>query len=128
MNTRLLVFIFCALLAGCSTARPSDPESRGDVLVDGVSILGAWQADEVVGDAGATARLRDGAEEQVLVIRPNGRLDLVRGDGTARSGRVTGNRVAFAGEEGAGTLLMSGRRLVLRDASGRSTVFARTGG
>jgi hypothetical protein len=101
--------------------------------VDGVSVLGAWTAVEVVGDAQATRDLSDGTLEQTLIVSSNGRAVLTGVDHRAGSGpvtfngRITGSRIAFTGMEGAGTLLMSGRRLLLRDPSGRSTVFERNG-
>lgn len=102
-------------------------------MVDGTSILGAWSAVEVVGDALATRDLADGTMEQTLIVGSNGRAVLTgvdhRAGGTpvAFTGRITGNRIQFAGMEGAGVLLMSGRRLILRAPTGRSTVFARGG-
>jgi hypothetical protein len=105
--------------------------ARADVRVDGISILGAWRAVEVSGDARATRDLADGRVEESLVVGSNGRAFLARvdhgagGASASASGRITGNRVRFDGAAGPGTLLMSGRRLLLRDADGRSTVFVR---
>ena len=132
----LLLLAVAALAAGCQTTQPRDPEPTGaalraDVMVDGTSILGAWHAVEVVGNATATRDLAEGVMEQTLIVRSNGRATLTGvdhragGDPVAFSGRVTGNRIQFAEMEGAGTLIMSGRRLLLRDPNGRSTVFVR---
>jgi hypothetical protein len=123
--------LLLVLAAGCTPGKTPD---RGDVLIDGVSILGAWHAAEVVGDAEATRDLGNGAREEVLVVRPNGRALLVSVDrrggerGATYSGLITGNQIEFAEREGVGVLLLSGRRLVLRDADGRSTAFERSEG
>ena len=142
------------LATGCRTTRPlsgdvSPPpgpggggageadtttKARGDVTVDGVSILGAWHAVEVIGNAQATRDLEEGRMEQTLIVSSNGRavltgVDRREGEGpVAFNGRITGSRVQFAGMEGSGTLIMSGRRLVLSDPTGRRTVFVRGGG
>lgn len=139
-SAHLLGFLaLAALVAGCSSTRPpaapgapgDTAAARGDVTLDGVSILGAWYAVEVVGDPQATDDLADGTMEQTLIVRSNGRTVLTGVDRRAGgspvsfNGRVTGSRVQFTGMEGAGTLLMSGRRLLLRSPDGRSTVFER---
>ena len=129
----LLLLTVLALAAGCQATRPQNTgvATRGDVMVDGTSILGAWNAVEVVGNATATRDLAEGVMEQTLIVRSNGRATLTGvdrregGEPVAFSGRVTGNRIQFSGMEGAGTLIMSGRRLLLRDPNGRSTVFVR---
>jgi hypothetical protein len=135
------LLVFAALAGGCSTTRTSSTgegeptvTARGDVTVDGVSVLGAWRAVEVVGDAQATRDLQNGTMEQTLLVGSNGRATLTGvdrregGGPVSFSGRITGSRVTFAGMEGAGTLVMSGHQLVLRDPGGRSTVFVRSGG
>lgn len=153
-RARSLLLALATLAAGCRTTRPPEPEAgpaeashpaaeeaaaaestaRGDVFLDGVSIRGAWRAVEVPGDARATRDLSNGRTEQTLIVGSNGRALLTsinhraRGEPVTASGRITGNRVQFAGADGAATLLMSGRRLLLRDATGRSTVFIRGGG
>jgi hypothetical protein len=134
----LALLVLAASAVGCRTTQPSDGgptvAARGDVTVDGVSVLGAWTAVEVVGDAQATRDLEDGTMEQTLLVGSNGRVTLTgvdrrEGSGPVSfSGRVTGSRVQFTGMEGAGVLLMSGRRLILRDPGGRSTVFVRASG
>ncbi len=141
------LFAFALLAAGCRTTRPDGQspgaagedttDSRGgamrDVTVDGVSILCAWYAVEVVGDARATRDLAAGTLEQTLIVSSNGRAALTGMDRRAGgspvtfSGRITGSRVRFTGMEGDGTLLLSGRRLTLRDPRGLSTIFVRSG-
>ena len=139
---RAVLSVVLLAAAGCAAPRApappppgvgEDPEVtlRGDVMVDGRSILGAWYAVEVVGDATATRDLESGTMEQTLIVSSNGRAILTGidrregGDPVAFTGQVRGSSIRFAAMEGAGTLLMSGRRLVLRDPNGRSTVFVR---
>lgn len=120
---------------GGSAVTPSEREveiaALSDVTLDGTSLLGAWYAVEVVGDRRATRDLEDGTLEKTLLINPNGRailtgVDRREGSGDATfSGQIDGNRITFVGMDGAGTLSMSGRRLLLRDPNGRSTVYVR---
>ncbi len=109
------------------------PEEGGagfrDVTLDGVSILGTWYAVQVLKDAEATRDLEAGTMEMTLLVQPNGRSTLTGVDRREGSGRVSftgiieGNSISFDGMDGSGTLSMSGRRLILRDPTGRSTVY-----
>ena len=111
-------------------AAPAPPPS--DVRLDGVSILGGWYAVEVLDDPAATRDLEAGTLEMTLLVGPNGRATLTghdrrEGEGPVTfSGRITDNKIAFEGMEGAGTLLLNGRRLILRDPRGRSTAYVRS--
>lgn len=113
---------------------PSSAESAelSDVTIDGISILGAWHALEVVGDETATRDLQDGTMKMSLLVHPNGRVALAGIDnreGSGRNvrfdGRIDGNQLELEGLDGNATLFMSGRRLILRDPRGRSTVYIR---
>jgi len=72
--------------------------------------------------------------EMTLLIQPNGRSTLTGADRREGSGQVSftgiieGNSISFDGMDGSGTLSMSGRRLILRDPRGRSTVYEQDGG
>ena len=141
----LPALVLLALAAGCSgpgqmpDVRPTPaggasealPLAPADVVLDGVSLVGAWYAVERVGDVQATRDYEDGTLETTLLVEPNGRavltgIDRREGDGAVTFlGQITTNRLSFEGMDGAGTLFMNGRRLVLRDPSGRRTVFLR---
>lgn len=135
------------LVVGCSQTQPvaeqsappgtasvNNPPPGGgagirDVTIQGVSILGTWYAVEVLEDAGATHDLELGTMEMTLLVQPNGRstltgVDRREGDGRVSfNGIIEGTRISFDGMDGNGTLSMSGRRLILRDPRGRSTVY-----
>ena len=143
-----LVFAVALFVVGCATpertagpgraatppssSEPAEAPSPSDVTLDGVSILGAWYAVEVIGDSDMSNDLRTGTLEMTLIVGPNGRATMTgtdrrEGSGPVTfSGRITDNRILFDGMDGAGTLLMNGRRLVLRDPRGRSTAYIRT--
>ena len=114
------------------------PEEGGagfrDVTLEGVSILGAWYAVQVLEDAEATRDLEVGTMEMTLLVLPGGRSTLTGEDRRLGSGRVSftgiieGNHISFDGIEGDGTLSMSGRHLILRDPRGRSTVYMQGSG
>ncbi|MDX1438921.1 MAG: hypothetical protein R3284_03360 [Rubricoccaceae bacterium] len=112
-------------------AAESSQSELADVMIDGVSVLGAWNALEIIGDEQATADLNSGIMKMTLLIQPNGRATLTgidnrEGTGNVRfNGRISGNQLALDGLEGSATLFMSGRRLILRDPRGRSTVYIR---
>ena len=152
MRSLLFASLAIALLAtGCSqtqelTSRPppapalvvNTPDEQGagfrDVTLEGISILGTWYAVEVLEDAEATRDLEVGTMEMTLLVQPNGRSTLTGVDRREGSGRVSftgiieGNSISFDGMDGSGTLSMSGRRLILRDPRGRSTVYEQGGG
>ncbi|NNF58402.1 MAG: hypothetical protein HKN04_09180 [Rhodothermaceae bacterium] len=143
-----LFLVLAVVTAGCATPErttgpgraatppsapsPAEAPPPSDVTLDGVSILGAWYAVEVIGDSDMSEDLRAGTLEMTLIVGPNGRATLTgndrrEGSGPVTfSGRITDNRIVFEGMDGAGTLLMNGRRLVLRDPRGRSTAYIRT--
>lgn len=105
-----------------------------DVMIEGVSILGTWYAVEVLEDTDATRDLDAGAMEMTLLVQPNGRSTLTGFDRRQGSGLVSftgiieGNRISFDGMDGQGTLSLSGRRLILEDPRGRSTVYEQGSG
>ncbi len=149
---RLLPLVLALLLVGCSQTRqipspgsastpaptPSPTEEGGsamrDVMIEGVSILGTWYAVEVLEDTDATRDLDAGAMEMTLLVQPNGRSTLTGFDRRQGSGLVSftgiieGNRISFDGMDGQGTLSLSGRRLILEDPRGRSTVYEQGSG
>ncbi len=134
--------LLCALLAtGCKTSQSQNRDRHmngytvlSDVMLDGVSLVGAWYAVEVEGDRLTTRDLEDGTLETTLIVEPNGRavltgIDRREGDGPVTFvGLIRGNRITFREMDGAGTLYFSGRRLVLRDPNGRRTVYVRNMG
>ena len=101
----------------------------GDVTLEGISILGAWQAVEVIGSTRDTRALESGTAALMLIIAPNGRATLTgksdREGSFTRSGRITENYLALTGIEGRALLLLNGPRLVVREPDGRSTAFVR---
>ncbi len=105
-----------------------------DVTIEGTSIVGTWFAVEVLEDAAATRDLEVGTMEMTLLVQPNGRSTLTGVDRREGSGRVSftgiieGHRISFDGMDGSGTLSMSGRRLILQDPRGRSTVYIQGSG
>ena len=147
---RLTTISLALLVAGCSqthemgdrvppppppVASPVAETQHGggagfrDVTIEGVSILGTWYAVQVLDDAQTTRDLEVGTMEMTLLVQPNGRSILTGVDRREGSGLVSfpgiveGNRISFEGMDGSGTLSMSGRRLILLDPRGRSTVY-----
>lgn len=125
MRPALLLLAFTA----ASTAQVS-PER--DVVLDGRSVVGRWQAIEVVGDAAATADLRRGLLSTVLVVNPTGHAILRGEDRRGEAGRPTrftgyvhGDRLRLPALAGEAELALYGRRLHLVDPRGRRTVFVR---
>ncbi len=147
--SRALIIALAAGLAGCATPtatrRPlpvpaeSEPPARSDtgdddVRLGGASIVGTWAAIEIVDDVAATRDLNRGIMEQTLLVRRRGTVILTgrdRREGTGSpvtfGGQIIGDRIAFAGLSGEARLSMRGRRLLLHDPRGRTTVFARVG-
>ena len=154
-SIRLASLAAALVLAGCSqsqeladrTSPPPAPAATPvaespagggsgfrDVTIDGVSILGTWYAVEILDDAQASSDLAAGTMEMTLLVQPGGRSTLTGEDRRQGSGRVSfagiveGNSISFDGMDGSGTLSLSGRRLILREPSGRSTVYAQGSG
>jgi len=135
---RTLPFLAALLLvlAGCAqtgtTSGPSSPAPSGDVVVDGVSILGVWNAVGALDESDVDADLRNGMLSRTLVINPRGRVVLTGEDaraGTGREsfeGRISGNRLTFEQLPGAATIAVrNDGRLVLTDPRGNRTVYER---
>jgi hypothetical protein len=96
--------------------------------------VGTWSAIEIDGDADATRDLGRGIMEQTLIVRRRGAAILTghdRRDGSGEpvtfGGTVRGDLLMFEGLSGAARLTMRGRRLLVHDPRGRTTVFARVG-
>ena len=146
----LSLFPALLLLAGCaSTSSPStsgtsgpsgergDPMQRPeiverDVIVDGVSILGVWNAIGALDEPDVDDDLRGGVLTETLVVNPRGRAVLAGEDDRADTdrqsfeGQIDGNRLAFDGLPGVATLTVrSDGRLLMTDPRGRRTVYER---
>lgn len=139
---RVHVFLTLVLFAaGCTptsrTASSSDPMQRPeiverDVIVDGVSILGVWNAVGALDEPDVDADLRSNVLTETLVVNPRGRVTLAGEDARADTGRqqfegrVDGNRITFDGLPGTATVgVRSDGRLVVTDPLGRRTVYER---
>lgn len=130
---RILSLALLALaLAGCASApRATDPAAR-DVVVDGVSLLGVWDAIGALDDPEEDADLRSGLLIETLTINPRGRATLSGEDRRAETGhvslqgRVRGREIRFEGLPGAGRLAVrEDGRLVLTNPSGQRTLYQR---
>lgn len=120
------------LVSACATQQAGPaPDGPQDVRLDGVSIIGAWQAVGAPDDAQADADLRSGTLERTLVVNPRGYVTLTGVDRRASAqrvtyrGRLTGHALRFDDLEGTATLGVQGTRLVLTDPRGRRTVYRR---
>lgn len=143
MRSLLFLALFLALpFAGCATTSPtgtpgSDPMEREeiverDVIVDGVSILGVWNAVGALDEPGVDSDLRSGMLTETLVINPRGRATLSgedrRTDAGRQSfdGRIEGNELAFDDLPGRATIdVRNDGRIVVTDPRGRRTVYER---
>ena len=118
-----------AFESGAASGGAASGGAFGDVTLEGVSILGAWQAVEVIGNTRDTRALESGAAALTLIVAPNGRATLTgksrSQDSFTRSGRITDNYLTVAGIEGRALLLLNGPRLIVREPDGRSTAFVR---
>ncbi len=126
---------FLAVLPGCTaTGSTAEVAPEGDVVIDGVSVLGAWEAVGAPDQAGVDADLRNGALTRRLVFNPYGRVTLSGEDRragtglTAFRGRVSGRTVTFEGLDGtARVATRTDGTLVLTDPGGNRTVYRRQG-
>lgn len=138
----LFALLLTLALAGCApTARTGtpggDPMERDDVverdvIVDGISLLGVWNAVGALDEPDVDADLRSGMLTETLVINPRGRATLSgedhRTDAGRQSfdGRITGNRLAFDELPGEATITVrNDGRIVVTDPRGRRTVYER---
>lgn len=134
--------VLALLITGCAStpqtgSSSSDPMQRPeiverDVVVDGVSLLGVWDAVGALDEPDVDDDLRNGALTETLVVNPRGRVVLSGEDARADTGRqsfegrVDGNRIAFDGLPGVATIsVRSDGRLVVTDPLGRRTVYER---
>ena len=132
MPARLALLL---LLAGCTaTERSAGPAPEGDVVIDGASVLGAWEAVGAPDQAGVDADLRNGVLTRRLVFNPYGRVTLSGEDRRAGAGlttfrgRVSGRAVTFEGLDGAARVAVrADGTLVLTDPGGNRTVYRRRG-
>lgn len=114
--------------------RPSPIVASRDVVLEGVSIVGRWEAVRVEGDPQATDDLRRGLLAKVLIVNPTGRATL-RGRDARQSGgqpvsfigRVDGSALRLADLPGAASLWLQGDRLHVLDPGGTTTVYAWAG-
>lgn len=103
-----------------------------DVIVDGVSLLGVWNAVGALDEPDVDDDLRSGVLTETLVVNPRGRVVLAGEDDRADTGRqsfegqVDGNRITFDGLPGVATITVrSDGRVVVTDPLGRRTVYER---
>jgi len=115
-------------LAVTAHAQPS----ADDVRIDGRSIVGVWEAVEVLGDWEASEDIRSGALTTVLRIEPGGAVRLrgtdwkrAQGRTVLLEGHIHDNRLRLTGLPGEAELQRLGPRLHLVDPRGRETVFER---
>lgn len=141
MRTSALPLLLALLVAGCASTRPDaprtdttprEPVAERDVILDGVSLLGVWNAVGALDEPDVDADLRSGDLTETLVVNPRGRVTLTGEDrdaGTGRmsfEGRITGDRIAFADLPGEGTITVrSDGRIVVTDPRGNRTVYER---
>ena len=143
MRSLLPLALLLALpLAGCastaSTGTPGgDPTQRDeiverDVIVDGVSILGVWNAVGALDEPDVDNDLRSGMLTETLVVNPRGLATLSGEDQRLDTGRqsfdgqISGNRLAFDDLPGAATIdVRNDGRIVVTDPRGRRTVYER---
>lgn len=132
---RLLSLLLLALvLAGCAPSGSTvatDPAVR-DVVVDGVSLLGVWDAVGALDEPDVDSDLRSGLLTETLTINPRGRATLSGEDRRAGTGRITlngqihGDEIRFDDLPGAGQLAVrNDGRLVVTDPRGHRTVYQR---
>jgi hypothetical protein len=141
MRTPTLFLTLALLAAGCATPRPeaprTDPPPREtsadrDVILDGVSLLGVWNAVGALDEPDVDTALRSGDLTETLVVSPRGRVTLSGEDrdaGTGRmsfEGRITGDRITFDDLPGEGRITVrSDGRIVVADPRGNRTVYER---
>jgi hypothetical protein len=127
-----LPLLAALLLAGCAPTAPTAPTAASDVVLDGVSVLGAWEAIGAPDQPEVDSDLRSGQLTRMLVINPYGRVTLSGEDrraGTGRTsyeGRLRGRSLTFEGLPGTATLeARTNNRLVLTDPGNNRTVYRR---
>ena len=138
--TLFLIALIAVLFAEGALGQTTAPDVTGrdsgilasrDVRLGGVSVVGRWQAVEVIGDREATFDLQDGRLSKVLVVNPTGRatlrgLDRDEGGSMPATfpGRIEGDRLRLLDLDGTARLALVGGRLHVNDPSGATTVYA----
>jgi hypothetical protein len=131
---RTLAFIvFLGLgLAACAPAAVEAPASAGDVRIEGVSILGAWDAIGSPDQPQVDRDLRSGMLTRLLVFNPHGRVTLSGTDRRAGTGHISypgtirGDRLTFDELPGTATVrLRNQQTLEVIDPAGNRTVYRR---
>jgi len=142
MRTSALLLALALFAAGCAITQPAPPrtntsppaEDSGerDVMLDGISLLGVWNAVGALDEPDVDNDLRSDVLTEVLVVNPSGYVTLTGEDrdaGTGRmsfDGRITGDRIAFADLPGEGRITVrSDGRIVVTDPRGNRTVYER---
>jgi hypothetical protein len=127
-----LPLLAALLLAACAPTAPTAPTAASDVVLDGISVLGAWEAIGAPDQPEVDSDLRNGQLTRMLVINPYGRVTLSGEDrraGTGRTsfeGRLRGRSLTFEGLPGTATLeARTSNRLVLTDPGKNRTVYRR---
>jgi hypothetical protein len=141
MRTPTFLLLLAALVTGCATSQPDaprtdttprEPIAERDVILDGVSLLGVWNAVGALDEPDVDADLRSGDLTETLIVNPRGRVTLTGEDRDADTGRmrfegrITGDRIAFDDLPGEGTITVrSDGRIVVTDPRGNRTVYER---
>lgn len=141
MRIAPLFLLLAALVAGCASSQPEAPRTdttptetvdERDVILDGVSLLGVWNAVGALDEPDVDDDLRSGDLTETLIVNPRGRVTLSGEDRDAGTGRmsfeghITGNRIAFDDLPGEGTITVrSDGRIVVTDPRGNRTVYER---
>jgi hypothetical protein len=132
--------LLAALATGCAASRtdaPSGPAPQGepaggDVVLDGISLVGRWEAVGALDEPDVDSDLRSGVLTETLVVERGGRALLTGEDRRAETGRVTfegrisGDRLTLEDRPGAATITVRGDgRIVVTDPRGNRTVYER---
>jgi hypothetical protein len=141
MRTSALLFVLAVLAAGCASTQPEAPRTNTsqpadsadrDVTLDGVSLLGVWNAVGALDEPDVDNDLRNGVLTETLVVNPRGRVTLTGEDRNASTGRmsfegrITGDRIAFDDLPGEGRITVrSDGRIVITDPRNNRTVYER---
>lgn len=128
----LVLLPLLVVLSACAPTAPTGLSAERDVVVDGVSILGSWDAIGAPDQADVDSDLRTGQLTRMLVFNPGGRVTLTGEDrraGTGRTtfrGQISGRTVTFDELPGRAIVdVRSSNRLVLTDPAGNRTVYQR---
>ncbi|MDX1530703.1 MAG: hypothetical protein R3362_04185 [Rhodothermales bacterium] len=122
-------------LPGCASPEPAartEPTGQRDVVVDGTSVLGRWEAVGALDEPDVDEDLRRGLLTETLIFDPYGRVTLSGEDRREGAGPVSyygqieGRTVSFDELPGRATVeVRSDGRLILTDPRGNRTVYER---